>query len=153
MSFSQKIITVFVGIAVALIAAGCGSSSNSPSLTKAEFIKQGDALCKKIEKERQTNIETFIRQSADPKKPLDKKQVGELALKAALPPLRHEAEELRALGVPSEPQATEIIEEFEKASDKFEENAKSGRGETVDPFNNAQLRARTYGFKSCIIYL
>ena len=49
---SKRLIAMLAGVmAIAIVAAGCGSSSDSTPtpfvLTKAEFIKQGDAICAK----------------------------------------------------------------------------------------------------------
>ena len=51
---SKRLIALLAGVmAIAIIAAGCGSSSDDSTdttvvvLTKTEFIKQGDAICAK----------------------------------------------------------------------------------------------------------
>lgn len=159
----RKIVGTLVAIAVVLLAVGCGGSDDSSSAstetisrapTKAVFIKQADAFCKKAEGKRQAGIQAFLAQSGlDPQQPLSTESRKEMALTVVLPPLRDTAEHLRALAVPNERQATKVIEEFEKASDRYEDGAVKGRQEAVDPFTKVSRQAYEYGFKACILAL
>jgi hypothetical protein len=49
-------------VAVGMLAAGCGSGDGD-RLTKAEFIKQADAMCKRVLKDAQTEYFAALRQS------------------------------------------------------------------------------------------
>ena len=61
----SKILALIVAIsAVALVAAGCGSSDDSTtdstaSLTKGEFLKQGNAICAKGNQELEAGFNSF----------------------------------------------------------------------------------------------
>jgi type II secretory pathway component PulK len=157
MSLFRGITGISILLFLALVGMGCGSSSDSsaatPTLTKASYIKQADVRCKKIEAERKANINAFMKQAGiDPEKPLSTKQHQELVLQAILQPVRDEAAQLKALGAPDK-QSAELLDEFEKAIDKYEEDAKSGHKGTVDPFSKANAQAQKYGFKQCMVFL
>jgi hypothetical protein len=146
----------------ALVGCGGGGDSNgggdsggeSASLSKAEFIKQGEAICKRTEKERATGIESFKKEAGiSPEAQLSAKQYEEVVLNAVLPALAHQGEELKALGVPDEPAAETIISELEEGIATMEKHAKNGEQETEDPFTDVREHSRAYGFKICHRYL
>jgi hypothetical protein len=157
MNFSASNFMVLTGsLAALLLGIGCGGGG---SLTKAEFIEQGDVVCKRADEKKRADTKAFLREAqANPEKPLSAKQEKEFVLTVALPPIRAEVKELKALGVPDEREADEIIAEFEKAIDTLErlekangtKNAKNE--EAGDPFSDAAALAHKYGFKSCLLY-
>jgi hypothetical protein len=139
-------------LSIAFIAAGCGDDT---SVTKAEFIEQADAVCKKTEKQKQTGIEDFLSKAdAGPTNPLTAKQSTELERDAVLPALQRQVEELNALDVPdggAESKTSAILEEFEKAVEEVEKDPAILASKT-DPFTKAAKLAGEYGFKTCILY-
>jgi len=147
---------VTVAVIAALLAAvavvvGCGGGESS-QLTKAEFIKQGDVVCRKADREKQVKIEAFM-QSAQERtgKPFTASEQEEFVTEAVLPPIRVEAEELRDLGVPDEPLANEILDELEADVQDLEEDPAKLAGK-VDPFADVATMAGEYGFKACFLY-
>jgi hypothetical protein len=167
MGFSKShpaLLVIF--LAAVLAGIGCGSSSDDSSdggsggsggsLTKAEFIKQGDQLCVKADKEKQAKIEAFTEaEGSGPENVLTARDEEGFMLTAVLPPIQAETEELEALGVP-DPQAQAIIDGMEKAIAQSEVEARKGTPknidpeDVVDPFAKVSQQARAYGFKSCL---
>lgn len=101
---------IIVGaLAVALIAAGCGSSG-SDTLTKAEYVKEANAVCDRGEKERSDAISEFGRTAGQN---LPQKQVQKGLVDATLPTFQKLSSELAALPVPKE--EAKRVEEFNRA--------------------------------------
>ena len=78
---SKRLIALLAGVmAIAIVAAGCGSSSDDSTdtvvvLTKAEFIKQGDAICAKGSKKINEEAEEFAEENdVDTDKPSEEQQ-------------------------------------------------------------------------------
>lgn len=108
--YRAVIIAIGMG-AAAFLAAGCGgggggtaaavsqSTSATSNLTKAEFIKQADAICSKVAKEREAAIESWEEEL--PGGPAEAQKNFNDGLKEVVAPtLQQEAEELEALGAP-----------------------------------------------------
>jgi hypothetical protein len=146
---------ILLALALALFGltvAGCGGGDDS-SLTKAEFIKQADAVCLAAEKEKQDGLEAFLEESGTgPGKPLTPKQQEEMATDAILPPLRTEADELNELDVPDgeEERVTPILEGFDETLKSLEADPEAAATES-DPFGKVAKLAGEYGFKTCIL--
>jgi hypothetical protein len=147
---------IFAGAAGALIvvvfAVGCGgSSSGSSSLTKAEFIKQGDAICKEADERTKAEYEDFAKQHniAEGQEPTQAQQ-RELAETVGLPSIADQVKELGELGVPtSEGQkASAVVDEVAKALKKAEAYPSAILGSS-SPFVEASKLAQEYGFKVC----
>lgn len=145
-------------IASALVAAGCGSDD---SLTKAEFIQQGDVICRKFDAKRTTELEKFALKIARADKPITPQQKVDQVKNVLAPSIRSGIEELRELDPPSDEadQIDAILTGAEKAMDEMEEEAeaqaKSGKktlGTFRDPFTKTAQEAKTYGFKTCFVY-
>lgn len=145
----------FVAGLVAMIATGCGGNS---SLTKAEYVKQADAICKKAEKNKKGKIEAFLQKNAPtPGKKLSLEEEAKFAtdftIRAVLPSLRTEADELDGLDSPSNEgeRANAIIEGFDEMVRKLEDNP-AIIAIKPDPFEKVARMARDYGFQTCIVH-
>lgn len=152
--FNRKLPTAALICSIALVPvlAGCGGGGSTSSLTKAEFVKQGDAICKKVNEERSAAIQAYLLKHQPP----PGHQISQLAeLKvitaAALPPIKGEAEKLGELGAPEgeEEKVSAIVEGLEKAVEEAEENAVSTLSPKTNPFNEVSQLATKYGFKEC----
>jgi hypothetical protein len=153
---SKRLVALLAALAaLALIVAGCGSgggstSSESSSLTKAELIKQGDAICKQGEEALEEEANEFAKENGiDTNKPT-KAQQEEVIAQVVAPSLHKQAEELRELGTPSgeESVVEEIFDSLEKGTEELE--AEPGallKG--TNPVEEASKLAREYGFKEC----
>ncbi|HET7418634.1 MAG TPA: hypothetical protein VFJ61_13510 [Solirubrobacterales bacterium] len=107
------------GVILALLLfAGCGSSSGDEPLTHAEFLKQGNAICKKRNDEREKTISEALGKLAAEKKktvvPDEKKKI----LLEIIPFFEQGTEELKELEAPEkdEEKVEAIIEAREKAA-------------------------------------
>jgi hypothetical protein len=148
---SKRLIAMLAGVvAIAVIAAGCGSSSDD-SLTKAEFIKQGDALCKKGSAEIETEVESYAKENGiSLKSEPTSAQLKEISENVVVPGVRSQLEGLQDLGVPSEEEdvANELLESLEEGVEKGEEDP-AAFVEEEDVLADANKLAKEYGFKEC----
>jgi hypothetical protein len=144
-------------LAIALLAAGCGGgdeeTESTASLTKAQFIKQADGICKAGEEEIEVKFESFAKEhKLSDKTPPSHKESEEAANTILIPAIAGEVKEIRGLGAPSgeSEQVDELLSSVEAALDgarkdpvKFIES--EGEGE----FAKANRMAREYGLKVC----
>jgi hypothetical protein len=154
---SKRLIAMLAGVvAIAVVAAGCGSSSDSTestaSLTKAEFIKQGDAICKKGNKEIEEGFESFAKENNLPQhKEPTKAQGKELVETVIVPEIKAQAEGIRALGTPSgdEAQVSAMLDSLDEGIEEAEEDPEALFAAKSDPFASANKQAKEYGLKVC----
>jgi hypothetical protein len=151
------LLLIVAASAIALLVTGCGGDDSTAeggdsSLSKAAFIKQGDAVCVKADKEKQAAIEEFLQESdLGPNKPLSDKEQEEMVTVAILPPISKAAEELTDLGAP-DAQASAIIEGVEGVTEEAEANPAKLSTPKDDPFAGVAKQAKQYGFKACFLY-
>lgn len=146
-------------LALALALAGCGggggsteSSESTSALSKAEFVKKGNAICASTEKEIEANVEKFTKeQNFSATKPPSEKQIAELAEQVLVPKVRQQLDEIRALGTPSgdEGEVEAILAAAEEALRETEANPSVfGKG-GVGPFAKVNKLSREYGLTVC----
>jgi hypothetical protein len=153
---SKSLIALLVAVAaIAMIVAGCGGSSDSSestsSLTKAQFVKQGNAICAKGNKEIQEGFEEFEKEVGSQNKQPTKAQLTEAIETIVLPAVRQQVEGVKALGAPSgeEAEVEAITDSAEEAVEKGEEDPAALTTEKADPFAKANKLAREYGLTTC----
>ena len=142
--------------AISMIVAGCGGSDDSTdstsSLTKAEFVKKGNAICAEGNKEIDAGFEEFAKENNLPenKRP-SQAQLTEAVEEVVLPAVEGQVESIRDLGLPSEggEEADEILTAAEEAIEQGEEDPASLASEKADPFAKANKLAREYGLAKC----
>jgi hypothetical protein len=151
---SKSLIALLVAVAaIAMIVAGCGggsdSSESTSSLTKAEFVKQGNAICAKGNKEIQEGFEEF-EQEVGQKQPT-KAQLSEAIETIVLPAVRNQVEGIQELEPPSgeEAKVEAITDSAEEALKEGEEDPASLTSEKADPFAKANEMANEYGLTKC----
>jgi hypothetical protein len=147
------IATLFGVVAVALIAAGCGSSSDdsTSSLTKAEFVSQADAICKKGNTEVETEFEDFTKENGlENKKPTEAQEI-ELAETILTPNVKDQSEELRALEAPSgdEDEITAMLDSLDEGVEEAEADPQALLSGKSEPFKPASKLAKEYGLTEC----
>lgn len=152
---SKRPIVLFAALAAfAMLVAGCGSggdsSESTSSLTKAEFVKQGNAICAKGNKEIQEGFEEFEQEVGSQKQPT-KAQLTEAIETIVLPAVRQQVEGVKDLGAPSgeEAKVEAITDAAEEALEKGEEDPASLTTEKADPFAKANELANEYGLVKC----
>jgi len=140
-------------LAVALVATGCGSSSDSTtSLTKAEFIKEGNAICTKGNDKIESEYEAFSKEHNLSETKAPSMAVQEEAAEDILVPLvSSQVEEIRALGTPEgdEGEVDEILTGAEEAVEEGEEDPATLIGNEPGKFKEVNKQAREYGLTVC----
>lgn len=148
---SKRFIAMLAGVvAIVAVVAGCGGSDGSSSLSKAEFIKQGDEICKSASKQIETEAEEFAEENDVNTSNPTKKQQEEVIEDVVAPGLRSEAEELEALGTPKEDgeKAEAVLAALDSGVSTVEDDAAAVLGST-NPLEKASKLATEFGFKSC----
>ena len=143
-------------VALAALVAGCGGGDSTTdetvTLTKTEFIKQGDAICKKGNKEIEEGFEEYAEENDLPQNKEPSSEQGiEITETVILPNVQQQAEEIRELGAPEgdEDQVDELLTSLEDAVAEGEDDPELlFKGET-DPFAEVNELAVDYGFKVC----
>jgi hypothetical protein len=152
-----SLVLVVGAMAIGLVAAGCGSSDDSSSdsaasLTKAEFIKEGNAICTKGNAEIESGYESFSKENdlSETKAPSEAVQ-EEAAEEILIPAITTQLEELRALGTPEgdEGEVDEILTGAEEAVEEGEEDPATLIGSDAGGFTEVNKQARAYGLTVC----
>jgi hypothetical protein len=140
---------------IALLVAGCGSSDdsttdaadNGETLTKAEFVKQANAICAGGNKEIENGFEELAEEEGiSEKKPPSEEFQEEAIESVVIPGVQSQLDEIRALGFPDD-EAEAIVESAEEDLEEAEEDPKT-LGET-DGFKETNKEARAYGLTVC----
>jgi hypothetical protein len=146
----KRVLVVCLALALlALVGAGCGGDDDTSSVTKAQLLKKGDAICKKASDEQLAGLQKAIEKN--PKLEKDKALQEEAIVTYGLAPISDAAEELAALGAPEgdEEEVEEIITGMEDAVEESEEDPAPLVAGTTDAFNDVNKAASAYGFKEC----
>lgn len=145
----------FVKISVLLVAAaavlvGCGGSDDETTLTKAQIIEQGDAICKKADADQVRILGRLNREKSFDDR--TRAEQGELVTGAGMAPILRQAEELAELPAP-EGDAEEIeamAEAIEASVKRARENPELVLGTNpLAVFEAGAKAAEAYGFKLC----
>ena len=142
----RRLILVGLGLVVAAgVVLGCGSSEDetaSTPLTKAQFVKQANAICEERGKERQDKFASWEQQSSDFDAGLKK---------VIVPSVRQEVEELEALSPPAKDEAkvSKMIENLSEVADAIEKEGAEGiSGSGLSDF---ERETEAYGLDVCSI--
>jgi hypothetical protein len=127
---------------------GSEEGKEGKPLTKAQYIKQGDAICGEIPKSYTQKLQALEKEL---KKKGQKPTKSEENLTAAVPPLYVAIEEFEQLTPPSgEEQKTEaIIAALENAAKGIEEKPESELSGPKSPFAEFQKLTKAYGLQFC----
>lgn len=135
-------------MALALVVSGCGGGGSS-SLTKAEFAKKADEICRRGESERSEDIQAAAQKFSGKK--VTSAEQEEIILKA-LPSYEKEAQKIKELGAPegAEKEAEALVAAMEEAV----KNVKADPGTATTgsiPFKKANELAEEIGAKGCVV--
>jgi len=144
-------------VAIALVAAGCGSSSDTTeesaseaTLTKSEFLKKGNAICAAGNKEIEEGFEEFGKENnlSENKGPTEA-QFEEISETVLVPDVSKQLEGLRSLGTPEgdEGELDELLSNAEGTLEEVEEDPSVLSKE--DPFAEVNKEASAYGLTVC----
>jgi hypothetical protein len=139
------------GLLAIMVAAGCGgSSSDTTSIAKVKFVKRGNALCTKAEREISEALgrasERFTRGGKSLSLSGQEKMVSEILA----PEIGAMAEKLGAEGLPKgqEDEASQFLEELEQAVASSESDPAASLAE--DPIAKVGTKAASLGLVSCV---
>jgi len=139
-------------ILAALTLVSCGGSEEAATpLTKAQFIKQGNAICRKNLKENEKALGAAVEQLAAKKiDPSSQKGAEELAA-AAIPPMSDLTQRMADLSPPSKDEAVvnQMVEQFESGVEEMEEDPRAAI--KSNSFQGAGETAREFGLTACTI--
>jgi len=153
---SERLISMAVAaLTIALVAAGCGGDDgdSTATLTKAQFVKKGNAICAAGNKEIEAGFESFAKEhNLSKNQQPTKAELTEAAETVLTPAIAKQVHAIGALGTPSTDGkgAEEVLDAAEEALEKIEEEpvliTKSG---SKSPFAKANAMAREYGLTTC----
>lgn len=149
----NKPLVLLMALAIAsIVAVGCGGGDDetSGSLTKAEFVEQGNAICAKYNKQIEEEFQEFTKESGGLNSQAPeavKKEIARISLAALEPQL----EELRSLPAPSgdEEKVNLILERQEKSIEIIEEEPAFRT--SGNPFEELNKPASDYGLVECSV--
>jgi hypothetical protein len=151
-SIKRTFLVVCLTVASAIVALGCSNSSGATSsITKAQLLKQGDAICGKAD---DIEYEESVEYEEKHKKELKGKSrdfiFTKIMLEVGFPSILTEKEELEALGTPpgDEKQLEKIFVGIEKAVKLARKEPRSAN-DPDGPFEGVDKLAHRYGFRSC----
>jgi hypothetical protein len=143
------------GLLLGLILLGCGSSGESTETaaapSKAVFIREADAICKKGDAKIQQDFRAFGKEHGFSTGGPSDQEGEELVHQVLLPNLEKQADQIRALGAPSgdEEQIAAILEALEEGIEEVDAKPKHVFNGSTDPFREANELAAEYGMKVC----
>jgi hypothetical protein len=153
---NKGLIATLLGVAaIMVVVVGCGGSSSdttTASLTKAQFIAQGNAICKKGSTKVEAEFEDFAKKNGieGNKEPTTAEEV-ELAETILTPNVKSQSEELRALGAPSgdEDEITAMLDSLDQGVEEAEADPEGLIEGKSEPFKDASQKAQKYGLSAC----
>ena len=141
--------TLAAPLILVLVAAGCGSSSKStPALTKAEFLKKGNAICKKGNDQiSQVANKAFPKSKGKP----GQAQLTKFATDTVIPSVQGQISGVKALGAPQgdEAKVNAIVTTAQAALDRAKKDPVLLTSNKNDPFAKSNKLAKAYGLTVC----
>jgi hypothetical protein len=134
---------------------GEAESKQAASLSKAEFIKQADAICASGRKQVEGEFAAYLKKNKvnpSSESPAETEaHETEVIETIAIPALRKQMGELKALGAPGGDEAAveAFIDATEEGIEKGEEDPPSLFSSPQKVFAKSDSLARSYGFKVC----
>lgn len=144
----QAIVLFAAAMAAALFMLGCGGGS--ASISKAEFTKQAEAVCKKSEEKLRKDFTTFVEKHKNVTKPTEA-DLAELVGAVISSNIEVEVTKLRAIEMPSgdEEQIEALIDAREESVKKGEAEPKEAVADSEKVFGKSNKLAKAYGLKAC----
>jgi hypothetical protein len=161
----RRLALLAAGAAAALmLAAGCGGDDGDEggttaapgaagSVTLAEFVEQGNAICKEGNEEIGSGIEEFAEENGlSGNDQPSQEQIDALAAEVLIPSIADQVEELRALGTP-EGEKGKAVERFldnaESTLEEVEADTSLITGGKMSPFAEVNQEAVSLGLVVC----
>jgi hypothetical protein len=136
---------------LALTMSGCsgsGGSSVEPALTKAQYIKQADAICSKVDQKQLSTLSAYAKKHPKRK---GSQSAQEAFVAIGLSLVKVGIEEIRSLSSPTDDsQAVDsMLDEMDAALKKSEEEPTTVVTGVKNPFEEVNQRTAKYGFEAC----
>lgn len=156
---SKRLIALLVGVlAIAALAAGCGSGDDSTdteavdvTITKDQLIAQGDKICEKGNQRLEDEADEYAKENdVDTSNPTEEQQ-EDVIVTVVGPALQSQADEIDALGAPEgeEDEVDAIVEALEAGAQELEDDPGSLLKSGAEPLGEASKLASEFGFKVC----
>jgi hypothetical protein len=155
---SKRLVTMLAGVmALAALVGGCGSSDGSSdgggdegSLTKAEFVSQADAICKKRNIDTATKYGVFYKEHEKDK--ASKAEEEEMTDQVYIVNLESRLEALRGLAPPQgdAKDVTEMLDALEEGIEKMDAEDLEAYETGLKTFAKANRLSNAYGLKYCL---
>lgn len=150
----KKNLVLSLTLLALLVAVGCGGSDETSSLTKAQFVKQGNSICEDARRRQLSGVKKFLGERPPNFKSTEASQ-RELVAEAGFPPIGAATEELSELEAPTgdESEVAAIVEGLEDALATTESELDQLTKESASPFTEVNELADEYGLTSCSGFL
>jgi hypothetical protein len=152
-------VRIYVGgiaVALAIAAIGCGSGGDTTqvALTRAQFIKRGDAVCRTAQKKKEKALAAFAKGVSKEGKELgtlSAKELDKAYVTLALPPVKEASIELGELTAPAgDVSAEKLVDSLAMEVEEIEEVPR--RAFEKVPYTHVDKLAYEYGFKVCRLF-
>lgn len=130
---------------------GSGDSASTDSLSKAQFVAQGDAICKRVQKEIAQKESAYLAEHGSASSKAD---IEKLLMTIVVPALKTQTTGLAKLGTPQADggEAASVVKSFEEAVRKAESAPGVIANFETSPLVKAGRLAKAYGFRECGVY-
>lgn len=134
---------------VAIVGCGGGDDDSEETLTKVEFVEQGDAICEKAEKQSETEAEEFAEENGFDLEKATEEELEDAIAEVLVPALNRQAAEIDALGAPEgdEEKVDAIVVALEDGVAEVEDDPSLVFDGS--PLKEASQLAKDYGFEVC----
>jgi hypothetical protein len=145
--------------AALVLAAGCGNDDDSDSsattttaaLTKAEFIKQANKICKQQDDKIERASQQFFADAPNDQEP-PPDEVAEFGKQTVFPAIQDEIDRVEALGAPAgdEEEVKKMLDAAKSGLAELEQNPDQlEKGGVASAFEEYQKLASAYGLDQC----
>jgi hypothetical protein len=132
-------------LTVGFVAAGCGGGDDN--LTKAEFLKQGNEICKKGSQQIDKEAKKVFTSNQEP----SQAEFNKFVTGTVIPSTQGQIDDIRDLNPPSddEDQVNAILDSAQAALDKTKQDPTLLQGGKNDPFKKTNQLSKAYGLTVC----
>jgi hypothetical protein len=138
-------------LVLAVVGCGGGCETTEAAMTKAQFIKRGDAICQAAQQKKEKAVVAMAKELATEGKgieDLSHKELDHVYLSLVLPPIKQATIELDELNQPAkDTPAEELVDSLSSAVKSIEEDPR--RAFEATPYLHSDKLAYAYGFKVC----
>ena len=150
----MRIYAGVMAVAFAIAAIGCGSGGDTTevALTKAQFIKRGDTICRAAQKKKERAAAAWLKgNKGKTQADFSMKELNDLYSTIILPHVQDASEGLAELNPPAgDEKAAKVVQSLNKAVEAVENDPQVAiKGA---PYAQADRLAQAYGFEACGLF-